>query len=89
MTINLKQLIADREAGTDGPWSDDCADHDEPHLPIKIKSGYRSICSVWIDDAPVYDFNVIQRINARRIARLPRSNICRISLWQMRMMWTG
>lgn len=71
MTINLKQLIEDREAGTPGNWTDDCREHDEPYQPIKIKGGRHTVCSVWMDDAPVHDFNAMQRANARRIARLP------------------
>lgn len=57
---------------TPGPWATDEADHDMPCENIKIKAGkYRTICTVWIDDAPVHDFNAEQRLNARLIAAAP------------------
>lgn len=57
---------------TPGPWSTDEADHDEPYQDIKIKAGkHRTICTVWIDDAPVRDFNSEQTVNARLIAAAP------------------
>lgn len=53
---------------TPGPWATDEADHDTPYQDIKIKaSKHRTICTVWIDDAPVRDFNAEQQANARRI----------------------
>ena len=42
---------------TPGPWTTDEADHDEPYQDIRIQAGKRGICRVWIDDAPVHDYN--------------------------------
>lgn len=54
------------------PWTTDKADHDQPYLPIKIKSGkHHTICTIWIDDAPVRDFNNEQEANARLILAAP------------------
>lgn len=53
---------------TKGPWTTDEDDHDAPYQHIKIKAGkHRTVCTVWIDDAPVRDFNTEQQANARRI----------------------
>jgi hypothetical protein len=58
---------------TPGPWMDDQADHDAPYQDIRIKGGSprRTVCIVWIDDAPVHDFNAEQDANARLIAAAP------------------
>lgn len=56
---------------TPGPWATDEAEHDQTHLPVKIKAGERTICTVWIDDAPVRDFNAEQHANAKLIAAAP------------------
>lgn len=57
---------------TPGPWTTDHKDHDAPHQDIKIKAGnHHTICTVWIDDAPVRDFNAMQEANARLIAAAP------------------
>lgn len=56
---------------TPGPWATDEADHTEPYQDITIRAGRRSICRVWIDDAPVHDYNNEQRVNARLIAAAP------------------
>jgi hypothetical protein len=57
---------------TPGPWATDEADHDAPYQDIKIKAGkHRTVCTVWIDDAPVRDFNAEQAANARLIAAAP------------------
>lgn len=57
---------------TPGPWSTDEADHDAPYQDITICGGrHRRICSVWIDDAPVHDYNAEQKANARLIAAAP------------------
>ena len=56
---------------TPGPWTTDEADHDEPYQDIRIQAGKRGICRVWIDDAPVHDYNAEQRANARLIAAAP------------------
>lgn len=56
---------------TPGPWDTDCAEHDCPYQDLKILAGTRSICTVWIDDAPVHDFNAEQEANARVIVAAP------------------
>lgn len=57
---------------TPGPWSTDEANHDVPLQDIRIVAGHdRRIALVWIDDAPVEDYNIEQRANARLIARAP------------------
>lgn len=53
---------------TPEPWFDDRATHDEPYQNIKILGDEnRGICWLWIDDAPVDDWNAEQRANASRI----------------------
>lgn len=57
---------------TPGLWVTDEADHDEPYQDIKIKaSKHRTVCTVWIDDSPVREFNAEQKANARLIAAAP------------------
>ena len=56
---------------TPGPWQTDQAEHDAPYQDIRIHAGKGSICSVWIDDAPLHDYNAEQRANARLIAAAP------------------
>jgi hypothetical protein len=56
---------------TSGPWFTDEADHDCPNQNIRIKRRAHTICTVFIDDAPVHDFNATQRANARLIAAAP------------------
>lgn len=57
---------------TPGPWTTDEDDHDAPHQNIKVKAGkHHTVCTVWIDDAPVRDFNSTQQANARLIAASP------------------
>lgn len=57
---------------TPGPWATDEDDHDAPYQDIKIEAGkHHTICTVWIDDAPVRDFNAEQQANARLIAAAP------------------
>ena len=59
-------------AHTPGPWADDKAAHDAPYQDIDIKAGsHRTVCTIWIDDAPVHDFNAEQNANARLIAAAP------------------
>jgi len=54
------------------PWFTDEKDHDEPYQNIKVKAGnHHTVCTVWIDDAPVREFNSWQRANARLIAAAP------------------
>lgn len=52
---------------TQGLWATDEADHDTPFQNINIQASNHTICTVWIDDAPVRDFNSEQQANARRI----------------------
>lgn len=57
---------------TPGPWTTDEDDHDALYQNIKIKAGkHHTVCTVWIDDAPVRDFNAEQQANARLIAAAP------------------
>lgn len=57
---------------TKGPWTTDEDDHDAPHQNIKVKAGkHHTVCTVWIDDAPVRNFNSAQQANARLIAAAP------------------
>lgn len=52
---------------TPGRLSTDCADHDEPYQNIKLQVGKHTVATVYIDDAPVHDYNREQRANARRL----------------------
>ena len=66
---------------TPGPWATDEDDHDAPYQDIKIEAGkHHTICTVWIDDAPVRDFNAEQQANARLIAAAPESHACNVEL---------
>lgn len=56
---------------TPGPWQTDEAAHDAPYQNIRVTANGRSVCTVWIDDAPVPDFNAGQEANARLIAAAP------------------
>lgn len=56
---------------TSGPWTTDEAEHDCPYQDISIRAGRRTICRVWIDDAPVPDYNAEQDANAKLIAAAP------------------
>ena len=69
MTEAEKLAALDR-AATQGVWGTDCADHDMPYENIVLKSGYRNIATVWIDDAPVPDYNHAQQANAALIVAL-------------------
>src|SRR5690554_6102475 len=56
---------------TPGPWETDQNEHDQPYLPYSIRpqdSRFHNICKVWIDDAPVPDYNAEQKANAHLIA---------------------
>jgi hypothetical protein len=52
---------------TPGPWT---IAMDEPY-DLRVVAGNRGICEVWLDDAPVVDFNNEQHDNARLIAAAP------------------
>lgn len=56
---------------TKGVWSTNEAEHDAPYQDIEVYAGGRSICRVWMDDAPVHDFNAEQIANAHLIAAAP------------------
>lgn len=56
---------------TPGPWTDNKKDHGEPYQPIDINGRFHHVCTIWIDDAPVEDFNREQRANAHLIAAAP------------------
>lgn len=59
------------EKHTPGPWATDESEHDMPYQDIRIHSGKRGICVVWLDDAPVHDYNAEQQANARLISVAP------------------
>jgi len=50
---------------TKEPWS--LTPQSEPYEDLKIVSGHRAICKLWLDDAPVHDYNEAQEANALRI----------------------
>lgn len=50
---------------TKEPWI--LAPQSEPYEDLKIVSGHRAVCKLWLDDAPVRDYNETQEANARRI----------------------
>lgn len=79
MTINLKQLIADREAGTGGPWWSDC-EYSEDEYGVAVIAA-RTDCGplpgnptrgmvAWASELLPENGNRCET-NARRIARLP------------------
>lgn len=51
------------------PWQVNFSD--EPYGDIEVKGGNRSIAKLWLDDAPVHDYNEQQRANARLISAAP------------------
>lgn len=65
--MNYETLQEIEMAHTPGRLATDCADHDEPHQNIQLQIGNRTVATVWIDDAPVHDFNAEQTANARRL----------------------
>lgn len=58
---------------TEGPWETDEIDHDDFYQDILVRSSntHRTICRIWIDDAPVEDYNRTQWANAGLIASAP------------------
>lgn len=53
---------------TTGPICTDEKDHDHPFQNILLLGEHgRRIATIWIDDAPVHDFNAEQAANARRL----------------------
>lgn len=57
---------------TPGPWRTDENDHDAPYQNIRIEAEKnRTVCIVWVDDAPDHAFNAEQEANARLIAAAP------------------
>lgn len=56
---------------TPGPWRTDEVEHDAPYQKIEILAGERGVCTVWIDDTPVYEYNEAQRANAILIKEAP------------------
>lgn len=50
------------------PWATDEHEHDAPYQEIEIRGADgRRICRIWMDDAPLPDYNSEQRANARHI----------------------
>lgn len=67
--INLDELRADRNAGTDGPWR---FDGDWHRLPTILSGPCNEICTVKKRGFPSRsDHTKAESANARRIARLP------------------
>lgn len=56
---------------TRGPWATDEQDHCDPYQHIRVLGGNRAIAELWIDDAPVPEYNAEQWANARLIAAAP------------------
>jgi len=55
-----------------GPWASDEAEHDCPLQNITIRDALgSSICRVFIDDAPVLDYNSRQMANKKLILAAP------------------
>ena len=55
-----------------GPWATDESEHDCPLQDIVIRDANgSSICKVFIDDAPVPDYNARQYANARLLRAAP------------------
>lgn len=50
-----------------GTMTTDCAEHDAPYQNVTLRVGSRKVATVWIDDAPVPEFNAEQDANARRL----------------------
>jgi hypothetical protein len=51
---------------TKEPWTLAYSD-DDPYGPIKVCGKYGAIAKLWLDDAPVPDFNAQQQANGDRI----------------------
>ncbi len=52
------------------PWNSNEHEHDTPFQEIEIKGADgRRVCRIWLDDAPLPDYNQIQRANARLIVQ--------------------
>jgi hypothetical protein len=56
---------------TPGPWTTNKHEHDEKYQDILINGENRAIARIWIDDAPVEDYNREQEANARLIVAAP------------------
>lgn len=59
---------------TPGPWETDIQEHDTPYEPITIRPvdrKFHKIATVYMDDAPVIDFNQEQRANAQLMKAAP------------------
>jgi len=70
----MKPLDLERfEGATPGPWRVQPPD-DEPYGDIIVERAdyHRRICRLWLDDAPVRDYNEAQYKNARLIAAAPQ-----------------
>lgn len=69
---------------TPGPWATDLPEHEQPYQDIRIQAGARGICRLWIDDAPLHDYNAEQFANARLIAAAPDLlEALKNALWRM------
>jgi hypothetical protein len=55
---------------TPGPWAVYPCE-DDPYGDIIVGKKGRNVCLLWLDDAPVEDYNDAQHANARLIAAAP------------------
>lgn len=70
MSNNIKAFLEADALRTRGEWYN--VSGDEPYAGIKIMSGRKVIAKLWLDDAPVHDFNAEQSNNAAFIAAASR-----------------
>lgn len=68
----IAELERRAEAATPGEWFTNERDHTDPYETIILLGGdapyHKTIAKLWLDDAPVRDYNAQQRANARFIA---------------------
>lgn len=82
MAINLKALIADCEAGTDGPWALEALPNCRDGVTYTMVSGSDGSYVVDVDD---WSFLTISPATASRIARLPDLEAAYIEAVEMLM----
>lgn len=85
MTFTIEELRHLEAVATPGPWETNVDEHDAPYLPVEIKAGrHRSVCTLWIDDAPVPDYNREQYSNAALIVAMRNAlpELLRALEWQ-------
>lgn len=70
MTQAIKQFLEADALRTQGEWRNVYGE--EPYADIQIMAGRNKIAKLWLDDAPVHDFNAEQSNNANFIAAASR-----------------